>query len=99
MTRASRLPAAALLAAGLALAAGEVEAGGDTVHGTRGGAMSERAHRIDLRFTPGYATAVVRRTVHNASARADEADYAILLPHGAVATRLRLQTRGGSSWQ
>lgn len=98
MPRASRLPAAALLAAGLALAAGEVEAGGDTVHGTRSGAMSERAHRIDLRFTPGYATAVVRRTVHNASARADEAVYAILLPQGAVATRLRLQARGGSSW-
>lgn len=91
-----RLLLAATLAAST-LAPREAGAGGDSMASTRGGEMFEREHRIDLRFEPGYATLVVRRTVHNPSQRPDEASYGLLVPDQAVATRLRIRA-GKSRW-
>lgn len=84
----------------LALAAGEAGASDDVLSGTHDGKMSERRHHIALRFEPGYATMVVRRTVHNASGRPDEAAYDLMVPDQAVATSLRLHARkaGRARW-
>jgi Mg-chelatase subunit ChlD len=81
---------AVTIAAALALSPSSVEAGGDEVHGTRGGEqLSEREHGIELTFERGYAKLRVRRTVHNGIERHDEAQLWITLPEGAVATGLR----------
>lgn len=79
------------IVAALVLAAGEAGANGDFLSGTRDGKMSERRHHIALRFEPGYATMVVRRTVHNASGRPDEAAYGLMVPDQAVAASLRMR--------
>lgn len=83
----------ATIVAGLALVGGEAGASDDVLFGTRDDRMRERGHRIELRFEPGYATMVVRCTVHNASRRPDEAAYALTIPCGAVAAGLRVQGR------
>lgn len=72
------------------------EARGDELTGTRGGEMLEKAHSVELRVDRGYATMVVRRTVHNPTESPDEAVYELWLPAAAVATGLRV--RGGSRW-
>lgn len=91
----------ALIAAGFALAPSEAEAGGDAMWGTRGGdSMVEIDHQIALTFERGYATMVVRRTVHNHHDRHDEAVYELELPDGGVAIGLRTLgvRRGKPHW-
>ena len=78
------------IAAALALLPSTVEAGGDSVHGNRGGELlTERGHEIELNFARGHAELVVRRTVHNGIDRHDEAQLWLSLPYGSVATGLR----------
>lgn len=78
------------IAVALALLPSTVEAGGDSVYGTRAGdQMSEREHQIELSFSRGHAELRVRRTVHNGIERHDEAQFWLALPSGSVATRLR----------
>ena len=83
------LPLAAALSAAFVLAPNPAQAE-DRVTGTRGGAqMSEREHTIALTFERGHATLVVRRTLHNALDRHDEAQLWLDIPEGAVATGVR----------
>ncbi|MFO7565997.1 MAG: VWA domain-containing protein [Enhygromyxa sp.] len=92
---------ALLIAAVLALAPTDAEAGGDELWGTRGDqTMVEREHQIALTFERGYATMVVRRTVHNGFERHDEAVYELLIPDRGVATGLRTlgERRGKPHW-
>jgi Mg-chelatase subunit ChlD len=78
------------IAAALALLPSTVEAGGDTVHGTRGGEeLREQDHQIELSFSRGHAELRVRRTVHNGIERHDEAQFWLSLPWTSVATGLR----------
>lgn len=78
------------IAAALTLLPCTVEAGGDSVYGTRGGEqLSEREHQIELSFARGHAELRVRRTVHNGIQRHDEAQFWLSLPWGSVATGLR----------
>lgn len=91
----------ASIAAALVLAPCEAEAGGDDMWGTRGGEqMVEREHDITLSFERGYATMVVRRTIHNNFDRHDEAAYRLLIPEAAVAINLRTlgERRGKPHW-
>ncbi len=71
-------------------------AGADTLTATRAQDLRETAHRVDITVRKGIATYVVRRTFHNRGRRADEARLDITLPHGAVATGLRI--KAGSKW-
>jgi hypothetical protein len=90
-----------MIAAAFALVPGEVEAGGDRMWGTRGGdTMVEREHQIALTFERGYATMVVRRTIHNRFDRPDEAVIELLLPDRGVAVGLRTlaERRGKPHW-
>lgn len=90
-----------LIAAALSLASPEAEAGGDVMWGTRGGeSMFEREHQITLSFERGYATMVVRRTVHNGFERHDEAVWQLLVPERSVAIGLRTlgERRGRPHW-
>jgi hypothetical protein len=90
-----------MTAAALALAPEQAQAGGDLMWGTRGGdSMVERQHQIEMSFERGYATMVVRRTVHNGIERPDQAIYELLLPEGGVAIGLRTlgERRGKSHW-
>jgi hypothetical protein len=58
------------------------------VQGTRVD-LKERQHLIEVRLDRGSATFVVTRTVENLGPKGDQASFAILVPEGAVATRLR----------
>lgn len=60
----------------------------DSLSGTRG-ELSEKSHVVDVTCDRGRARLVVRRTVHNAQARADQAVFFLDMPSGAVATGLR----------
>lgn len=89
------------IAAALALSPEPAEAGGDGLWGTRGDeSMVEREHQIALEFERGYATMVVRRTVHNGFSRHDEAIYELQIPFNGVATGLRTlgERRGKPHW-
>lgn len=78
------------IAVALALLPSIVEAGGDSVYGTRGGEeLREQDHQIELSFSRGHAELRVRRTVHNGIERHDEAQFWLSLPWGSVATGLR----------
>lgn len=85
------------VAVAAALAGGEARAG-DTLLGTRDHAVSERGHRMTLRLERGYATVVVRRTVHNASRRPDEAVYSFFPPDGGVVVGVRMRADDGQRW-
>src|SRR5262245_47087544 len=61
----------------------------DQVGGTRSDKLREKTHVIEATLGRGHATLVVRRTVHNDGERPDQATFHIMLPDGAVATRLR----------
>ncbi len=90
-----------IIIAALSLAPTAAEAGDDSLWGTRGGEqMVELDHQISMSFEPGYATMVVRRTVHNQLARHDEAVYEIAVPSGGVAVGLRTlgQRHGKPHW-
>lgn len=64
------------------------DAHADTVDGTRSTELRETAHRVDVRFDRGHARLRVRRTVHNAFERHDQAIFAIDPPEQAVAVGL-----------
>jgi hypothetical protein len=61
----------------------------DEVQGTRSEKLKETSHAITATLRPGHAKLVVQRTVWNGGERHDQATFHIMLPSGAVATRLR----------
>jgi hypothetical protein len=82
-----KLPYAAALALGLGLIAPSALA--DEVRGTRSETLIERRHEASLTVHPGWATLIVRRTVHNGGPRHDQAVFFIDVPQGAAAVGLR----------
>lgn len=77
-----------------------MEARADTVMGTRSDELDETAHRVDVTFDRGHARLRVRRTIHNASDRHDQAVFEISPPASAVAVGLATlgSQRGKPHW-
>jgi hypothetical protein len=86
---------AAVLAA-LALSLSSAPAAADTLSGLRSLSVLERSHVVSVEMARGHARLVVRRSVHNGSARHDQATFFLDPPTGAAATGLRTRsTEGG----
>lgn len=77
-----------------------MEARADTVMGTRSDELDETAHRVDVTFDRGHARLRVRRTIHNAFDRHDQAVFEISPPASAVAVGLATlgSQRGKPHW-
>lgn len=88
----------ALLSALFSVVATDAQA--DSVTGTRSQELVETAHRVDVTFDRGHARLRVRRTVHNAFDRHDQAVFEISPPSQAVAVGLATlgSQRGKPHW-
>lgn len=71
-----------------------VSASADELTTARNQPLRETSHQVDVRIKDGVATYRVRRTFENRGKVAEEARLTIELPHGAVATGLRIFAGG-----
>ena len=100
MTRAGVISCMRLLLLCLPLtilfAASAGNASADSLSATREQTLIETSHRVDVSVRDGLAYYKIRRTFHNYGKVAEEAQLAINLPFGAVATGLRI--KGKDRW-